>query len=92
MEGKESCSYPKCRRVKNHTIYLAFTEDGKKIGDPAKDKQDNKSLLKASLFLSRDSPEHGFLKIKEEISRVPYPVVAGPNDTVSKIDDREYTT
>mgnify|MGYP000045811759 CR=1 FL=1 len=91
MEGKDPVVIPNAEGKRTTPSIVAFTEDGeRKVGDPAKRQavtNPTKTVYSIKRFIGTQ-----FSKDKEEISRVPYAVVAGPNDTVKvKIDDREYT-
>ena len=91
MEGKDPVVIPNAEGKRTTPSIVAFTEDGeRKVGDPAKRQavtNPTKTVYSIKRFIGTQ-----FSKDKEEISRVPYPVVAGPNDSVKvKIDDREYT-
>ena len=91
MEGKDPVVIPNAEGKRTTPSIVAFTEDGeRKVGDPAKRQavtNPTKTVYSIKRFIGTQ-----FSKVKEEISRVPYAVVAGPNDTVKvKIDDREYT-
>jgi molecular chaperone DnaK len=91
MEGKDPVFIPN-EEVKTTTpSIVAFTEDGeRKVGDPAK-RQAVTNPKKTVYSIKRFIGTH-FKDDASEISRVPYEVVKGPNDTVKvKIDDREYT-
>ena len=92
MEGKDPVVIPNAEGKRTTPSIVAFTEDGeRKVGDPAKRQavtNPKKTVYSIKRFIGTQ-----FSKDKEEISRVPYEVVGGPNDTVKvKIDDREYTT
>ena len=91
MEGKDPVVIPNAEGKRTTPSIVAFTEDGeRKVGDPAKRQavtNPTKTVYSIKRFIGTQ-----FSKDKEEISRVPYAVVAGPNDTIKvKIDDREYT-
>ena len=92
MEGKDPVVIPNAEGKRTTPSIVAFTEDGeRKVGDPAK-RQAVTNPKKTDYSIKRFIGTQ-FSKDKEEISRVPYEVVGGPNDTVKvKIDDREYTT
>lgn len=91
MEGKEAVVIPNAEGKRTTPSIVAFTEDGeRKIGDPAK-RQAVTNPKKTVYSIKRFIGTH-FKDDAAEISRVPYTVVKGPNDTVKvKIDDREYT-
>ncbi|MDR6158455.1 MULTISPECIES: molecular chaperone DnaK [Chryseobacterium] len=91
MEGKDPVVIPNAEGKRTTPSIVAFTEDGeRKVGDPAK-RQAVTNPKKTVYSIKRFIGTH-FKEDAKEISRVPYEVVAGPNDTVKvKIDDREYT-
>lgn len=91
MEGKDPVVIPNAEGKRTTPSIVAFTEDGeRKVGDPAK-RQAVTNPKKTVYSIKRFIGTH-FKEDSKEISRVPYEVVAGPNDTVKvKIDDREYT-
>ena len=91
MEGKDPVVIPNAEGKRTTPSIVAFTEDGeRKVGDPAK-RQAVTNPTKTVYSIKRFIGTH-FKDDASEIARVPYKVVAGPNDTVRvKIDDREYT-
>ena len=91
MEGKDPVVIPNAEGKRTTPSIVAFTEDGeRKVGDPAK-RQAVTNPTKTVYSIKRFIGTH-FKQDAAEISRVPYQVVSGPNDTVKvKIDDREYT-
>ena len=91
MEGKDPVVIPNAEGKRTTPSIVAFTEDGeRKVGDPAK-RQAVTNPTKTVYSIKRFIGTH-FKDDASEISRVPYKVVSGPNDTVKvKIDDREYT-
>lgn len=91
MEGKDPVVIPNAEGKRTTPSIVAFTEDGeRKVGDPAK-RQAVTNPKKTVYSIKRFIGTH-FKDDASEISRVPYEVVKGPNDTVKvKIDDREYT-
>ncbi|WP_326984777.1 molecular chaperone DnaK [Chryseobacterium sp. MYb264] len=91
MEGKDPVVIPNAEGKRTTPSIVAFTEDGeRKVGDPAK-RQAVTNPRKTVYSIKRFIGTH-FKEDAKEISRVPYEVVSGPNDTVKvKIDDREYT-
>ncbi|GEN68401.1 MULTISPECIES: molecular chaperone DnaK [Chryseobacterium] len=91
MEGKDPVVIPNAEGKRTTPSIVAFTEDGeRKVGDPAK-RQAVTNPKKTVYSIKRFIGTH-FKEDAKEISRVPYEVVSGPNDTVKvKIDDREYT-
>jgi len=91
MEGKDPVVIPNAEGKRTTPSIVAFTEDGeRKVGDPAK-RQAVTNPTKTVYSIKRFIGTH-FKDDAKEVSRVPYKVVSGPNDTVKvKIDDREYT-
>ncbi|WP_223559982.1 molecular chaperone DnaK [Chryseobacterium lathyri] len=91
MEGKDPVVIPNAEGKRTTPSIVAFTEDGeRKVGDPAK-RQAVTNPKKTVYSIKRFIGTH-FKEDAKEISRVPYEVVSGPNDTAKvKIDDREYT-
>ena len=91
MEGKDAVVIPNAEGKRTTPSIVAFTEDGeRKVGDPAK-RQAVTNPTKTVYSIKRFIGTH-FKDDASEVSRVPYAVVSGPNDTVKvKIDDREYT-
>ncbi|OWK97355.1 molecular chaperone DnaK [Kaistella haifensis] len=91
MEGKDPVVIPNEEGKRTTPSIVAFTEDGeRKVGDPAK-RQAVTNPTKTVYSIKRFIGAH-FKDVANEVSRVPYKVVAGPNDIVKvKIDDREYT-
>ena len=91
MEGKGPVVIPNAEGKRTTPSIVAFTEDGeRKVGDPAK-RQAVTNPKKTIYSIKRFMGTH-FSDDANEVSRIPYEVVAGPNDTVKvKIDDREYT-
>ncbi len=77
MEGKDPVVIPNAEGKRTTPSIVAFTEDGeRKVGDPAKRQavtNPTKTVYSIKRFIG-----HRSLKDKEEISRVPYAVVAGP--------------
>ncbi|MGV4415264.1 molecular chaperone DnaK [Chryseobacterium sp. T1] len=91
MEGKDPVVIPNAEGKRTTPSIVAFVEDGeRKVGDPAK-RQAVTNPTKTVYSIKRFIGTH-FKDDASEVSRVPYKVVSGPNDTVKvKIDDREYT-
>lgn len=91
MEGKDPVVIPNAEGKRTTPSIVAFTEDGeRKVGDPAK-RQAVTNPKKTVYSIKRFIGTH-FKDDASEVSRVPYQVVSGANDTVKvKIDDREYT-
>lgn len=91
MEGKDPVVIPNAEGKRTTPSIVAFTQDGeRKVGDPAKRQavtNPKNTVYSIKRFIGTHFKDDG-----KEVSRVPYEVVAGPNDTVKvKIDDREYT-
>ncbi len=91
MQGKEPVVIPNEEGRNVTPSVVAFKEDGQIIvGDPAKRQailNPEKTIFSIKRFMGRRYSE-----VQEEIKRVPYKVVQGPNDTVLiKIDDKTYT-
>ena len=91
MEGKDPVVIPNAEGKRTTPSIVAFTEDGeRKVGDPAK-RQAVTNPKKTIYSIKRFMGTH-FSDDANEVSRIPYEIVKGPNDTVKvKIDDREYT-
>lgn len=91
MEGKDPVVIPNAEGKRTTPSIVAFTEDGeRKVGDPAK-RQAVTNPKKTVYSIKRFMGTH-YSDDANEISKVPYEVVKGANDTVKvKIDDREYT-
>lgn len=91
MEGKDPVVIPNAEGKRTTPSIVAFTEDGeRKVGDPAK-RQAVTNPTKTIYSVKRFMGTH-FSDDASEITRVPYSVVKGANDSVKiKIDDREYT-
>ncbi|MDL1913129.1 MAG: molecular chaperone DnaK [Bergeyella sp.] len=91
MEGKDPVVIPNAEGKRTTPSVVAFTEDGeRKVGDPAK-RQAVTNPKNTVYSIKRFMGTH-FSDDKNEISRVPYQVVKGANDTVKvKIEGREYT-
>ena len=91
MEGKDPVVIPNAGGKRTTPSIVAFTEDGeRKVGDPAK-RQAVTNPKKTIYSIKRFMGTH-FSDDANEVSRIPYEIVKGPNDTVKvKIDDREYT-
>lgn len=91
MEGKDPVVIPNAEGKRTTPSIVGFVEDGeRKVGDPAK-RQAVTNPHKTVYSIKRFIGTH-FTDDASEISRVPYAVVKGANDTVKvKIDDREYS-
>jgi len=91
MEGNEPVVIPNSEGKRTTPSIVAFVEGGeRKVGDPAKRQaitNPQKTISSIKRFMGES-----FSKMSKEISRVPYVVVKGDNDTPRvKIDDRLYT-
>ncbi len=91
MEGKDPVVIANAEGKRTTPSVVAFTKDGERlVGDPAK-RQAVTNPHNTVYSIKRFIGTH-FKDDASEISRVPYQVVSGPNDTIKvKIDDREYT-
>ena len=91
MEGKDPVVIPNAEGKRTTPSIVGFVEDGeRKVGDPAK-RQAVTNPTKTVYSIKRFIGTH-FTDDATEVSRVPYKVVKGANDTVKvKIDDREYS-
>ncbi|SFI53397.1 molecular chaperone DnaK [Halpernia frigidisoli] len=91
MEGKDPVVIPNAEGKRTTPSIVGFVEDGeRKVGDPAK-RQAVTNPTKTIYSIKRFVGTH-FSDDATEVSRVPYNVVKGANDTVKvKIDDREYS-
>ncbi|MRJ09903.1 molecular chaperone DnaK [Ornithobacterium rhinotracheale] len=91
MEGSDPTVIPNAEGKRTTPSVVAFTENGEiKVGDPAKRQavtNPHRTIFSIKRFIGDKYSE-----IQNEVKRVPYEVVKGPNDTPRvKIDDREYT-
>jgi molecular chaperone DnaK len=91
MEGNEAVIIPNSEGNRTTPSVVAFIDGGeRKIGDPAKRQaitNPEKTISSIKRFMGES-----FTKLKKEISRVPYKVVKGDNNTPRVvIDDRKYT-
>ena len=91
MEGNEAVIIPNSEGNRTTPSVVAFIDGGeRKVGDPAK-RQAITNPTKTIFSIKRFMGE-SFSKLKKEISRVPYKVVKGDNNTPRVvIDDRKYT-
>lgn len=91
MEGNDPVVIPNAEGKRTTPSIIGFVEDGeRKVGDPAK-RQAVTNPTKTIYSIKRFMGTH-FSDDANEITRVPYPVVKGPNDSIKvKIDNREYT-
>lgn len=91
MEGKDPVVIPNAEGKRTTPSIVGFVEDGeRKVGDPAK-RQAVTNPTNTVFSIKRFMGTH-FSDDATEVSRVPYDVMKGPNDTVKvKIGDREYT-
>lgn len=91
MEGNEPVVIPNSEGRRTTPSIVAFVDNGeRKVGDPAKRQaitNPTKTVYSIKRFMG-----HTFAEISSEVSRVPYPVVKGDNNTPRvQIDDRKYT-
>ncbi len=91
MEGNEPVVIPNSEGKRTTPSVVAFVENGeRKIGDPAK-RQAITNPTKTVSSIKRFMGET-YDKVSKEISRVPYKVVKGDNNTPRvQIDDRKYS-
>ena len=91
MEGSEPVVIPNSEGKRTTPSIVAFIENGeRKVGDPAK-RQAITNPTKTISSIKRFMGEN-FSSLSKEISRVPYKVVKGDNDTPRvKIDDRKFS-
>ncbi|PHX82615.1 MAG: molecular chaperone DnaK [Flavobacteriales bacterium] len=91
MEGNEPVVIPNSEGHRTTPSIVAFVENGeRKVGEPAKRQaitNPTKTIYSIKRFMG-----HIFEEIKDEVSRVPYKVVKGDNNTPRvQIDDRKYS-
>ncbi|MEM9053169.1 MAG: Hsp70 family protein, partial [Bacteroidota bacterium] len=91
MEGSEPVVIANSEGKRTTPSIVAFTEGGeRKVGDPAKRQaitNPTKTISSIKRFMG-----NSFDEVSTEISRVPYKVVKGDNNTPRvEIDDRKYT-
>jgi molecular chaperone DnaK len=91
MEGNEPVVIPNAEGKRTTPSIVAFVNDGeRKIGDPAKRQaitNPTKTIASVKRFMG-----NSFDEVTTEISRVPYKVIKGDNNTPRiVIDDRKYT-
>lgn len=91
MEGNEPVVIPNSEGKRTTPSIVAFVENGeRKVGDPAKRQaitNPAKTVYSIKRFMG-----HTFDEVTTEITRVPYKVVKGDNNTPRvQIDDRKYT-
>lgn len=91
MEGNEPVVIPNSEGKRTTPSIVAFIENGeRKIGDPAK-RQAITNADKTVYSIKRFMGE-SFDNVSKEISRMPYKVVKGDNNTPRvQIDDRKYS-
>jgi len=91
MEGNEPIVIPNNEGKRTTPSVVAFTEEGEiKVGEPAK----RQAIInpKRTVFSIKRFMGRSYNEILEEIKRVPYEVVQGPNNTPRvKIGDRLYS-
>ena len=91
MEGNEPVVIPNNEGKRTTPSVVAFVEGGeRKVGDPAKRQaitNPKKTVYSIKRFMG-----HTYEEVNSEISRVPYEVSRGDNNTPRvQIDDRKYT-
>ena len=91
MEGNEPVVIPNSEGKRTTPSIVAFVENGeRKVGDPAKRQaitNPTKTVYSIKRFMG-----HTFDEVTKEITRVPYKIVKGDNNTPRvQIDDRKYT-
>ncbi|MCE1167074.1 MAG: molecular chaperone DnaK [Sphingobacteriia bacterium] len=91
MEGNEPVVIPNSEGRRTTPSIVAFTENGeRKVGDPAKRQaitNPHKTVYSIKRFMGEN-----FDRVNAEVSRVPYKVVKGDNNTPRVvIDDRQFT-
>ncbi len=91
MEGNEPVVIPNSEGKRTTPSIVAFIENGeRKIGDPAK-RQAITNPTKTVYSIKRFMGE-SFSNVNKEVSRVPYTVIKGDNNTPRvQIDDRKYS-
>ncbi len=91
MEGNEPVVIPNSEGRRTTPSIVAFTENGeRKVGDPAKRQaitNPHKTVYSIKRFMGEN-----FDRVNAEVSRVPYKVIKGDNNTPRVvIDDRQFT-
>ena len=91
MEGNEPVVIPNSEGKRTTPSVVAFVENGeRKVGDPAKRQaitNPRKTISSIKRFMGET-----FDKVTKEVSRVPYEVIKGDNNTPRVvIDDRKFT-
>jgi molecular chaperone DnaK len=91
MEGNEPVVIPNSEGKRTTPSMVAFVENGeRKVGDPAK-RQAITNPTKTVSSIKRFMGE-SYDRVSKEISRVPYKVIKGENNTPRvQIDDRKYS-
>ena len=91
MEGNEPVVIPNSEGKRTTPSIVAFVDGGeRKVGDPAK-RQAITNPTKTIYSIKR-LMGHTFDEVSKEVTRVPYKVVKGENNTPRvEIDDRKYT-
>ena len=89
VENGEPVIIPNSEGKRTTPSIVSFTENDRKIGDPAKRQavtNPKKTIYSIKRFIGKD-----FSACKDEITRVPYEVTSKNNVPAVKIDDRDYT-
>nr|MBP7464547.1 molecular chaperone DnaK [Bacteroidales bacterium] len=91
MEGNEPVVIANSEGKRTTPSIVAFVENGeRKVGDPAKRQAITNS--KKTIYSIKRYMGERFSNLSKEISRVPYKVIAGENDTPRVvIDDRKFS-
>ena len=91
MEGAEPVVIPNSEGHRTTPSVVAFTDGGeRKVGDPAK--RQAITNPKRTVFSIKRYMGEKFENVASDISRSPYTVVRGANDTARvEIDGRQYT-
>ncbi|MGB3948884.1 MAG: molecular chaperone DnaK [Bacteroidia bacterium] len=91
MEGNEPVVIPNSEGKRTTPSIVAFVENGeRKVGDPAK-RQAITNPIKTIYSIKRFMG-HTYDEVTKEITKVPYKVIKGDNNTPRvQIDDRKYT-
>ncbi len=91
MEGNEPVVIPNSEGKRTTPSIVAFVDNSeRKVGDPAKRQAITNS--KRTVFSIKRFMGETYDKVTKEISRVPYTVIKGDNNTPRvKIDDRNYS-
>lgn len=91
MEGNEPVVIPNSEGKRTTPSIVAFIEGGERVvGDPAK--RQAITNPKHTVYSIKRFMGNGFSEVEKEMSRIPYEVVKGDNNTPRvQINDRKYT-